>query len=108
MNQPIKNKIPIKNAGPEMINDQENMYHSNWGFINKRKIYNNPTIIKAIPPTHSYFQEINKITNKRKDGILWRNSAKIVCQKLSPIPKTSKEKRAKKQINIIDKILGVQ
>ena len=107
MNQPIRNKTPIRNATPEICRDQNNIYHSN-GFLISRIIYNSPARIKAIPPTISYFQEINRIINKISAGILCMKNPNIVCQKLNPVPKTSSDIKAKKQINIMDKILGVQ
>ena len=78
------NKIPMRNAGPAMVAAQESMYHSNWGFINNKKIYKSPAKIKAIPPTISCFQDINKTTNKTSAGILCINNPTAICQKLNP------------------------
>lgn len=69
LNHPTVNRIPIRNAGPAIMRDQDNIYHSN-GFIISKMIYNNPARIKAIPPTISCFQEINRTANKISDGIL--------------------------------------
>jgi len=109
LNQPIKNKIPIKKAIPANCMAQDNKYHSNWPlFNNMETIWANPARIKTIPPTISYFQEINRTINKINTGILWINSPNIVCQKLSSEEKTSKDIKARKMRNIIDRILGVQ
>jgi hypothetical protein len=107
LNQLIRNKIPIKNAVPEIIAIPNTIDHSNVFLINK-KIYNNPAKIKAIPPTISYFQEINKTTNNMIVGILCINNPSTVSQKLNSEEKTSNDINAKKNMNIIDKILGVQ
>lgn len=89
------------------MRDHDSIYHS-IGFISSKTIYNSPARIKAIPPTISCFQEITKITNKMSDGILCMNNPAIVCQNPKFISKTSSEKRARKRMNSIDKILGVQ
>jgi hypothetical protein len=112
LNQPIMNKIPMRNAGPAIMRDHDSMYHS-IGFdviilIILIPLYNNPARIKAIPPTISCFQETNRTINKINDGILCITNPKIVCQNPRFISKTSSEKRARKRMNSIDKILGVQ
>ena len=71
-------------------------------------MYNSPARIKAIPPTISYFQDINRTINKTSAGILCINNAPNVCQKLNSEEKTSNDINAKKNMNIIDKTLGVQ
>jgi len=101
------NKIPMKNAGPAIMRDQDSIYHSN-GFISNITIYNSPARIKAIPPTISYFQEIIRTTNKISDGILCITNPRIVCQNPRFKSKISNENKAKKRMNSIDKILGVQ
>lgn len=108
----IKNKIPIKNAGPAIIKDQESIYHSLGVDIITleilKPVYNNPAKMKAIPPTISCFQEIIKIIIRANDGMLCINNPTIVPQKPYPLSNMSKENRLKKRINIIDNILGVQ
>ena len=64
--------------------------------------------IKAIPPTISYFQDINRTINKTSAGILCINNPTAICQKLNSGEITSNENNAKKHINIMDRILGVQ
>lgn len=71
-------------------------------------MYNNPAKIKAIPPTISYFQEINRTTNKTSAGRLCINNTPSVCQKLNLGEKTSNENSIKNKIKIIENILGVQ
>jgi len=83
------------------------MYNSN-GFLNRNKIYNNPAKIKKIPPTISYFQDITRMINKKREDKLCINNPSIVPQKPRFISKISRENNAKNKINIIDKILGVQ
>jgi len=105
------NKIPIRNAGPLICRAQNNVYHSDGFlsmFINKPTIYNIPAKIKIIPPTISCFQDINKTANRINTGILCINNPTTICQKLNSGEITSNENNAKKHINIIDKILGVQ
>ncbi len=89
------NKIPIRNAGPLICKAQNSIYNSNWGFVNNKKIYNKPTKIKLIPPTISYFHDINKTTSKISAGILCINNPTAICQKLNPGEKTSNENNAK-------------
>jgi len=38
LSQFLINNIPIRNAGPAIITDQDNIYHSNLGFIAKNRI----------------------------------------------------------------------
>ena len=83
------------------------MYHSN-GFLINTRIYNSPARIKAIPPTISYFQDISRTTNNTSVGILCINNAPSVCQKLNSEEKTSNDINAKKNMNIMDIILGAQ
>jgi hypothetical protein len=107
LSQLIKNKIPITNAGPEIIIDQYRAIYSGW-FKSVMIKYSIPARIKAIPPTNSYFQDINKTTSKISTGILCINKPTIVCQKFNFKSKMSDENKAKKQRNISDNILGVQ
>lgn len=86
---------------------QDNIYHSNDCLIS-RIIYSSPARIKVIPPTISYFRDINRTTNKTRAGILCINNAPSVCQRLNSREKTSNDINAKNNMNIIDKILGVQ
>jgi len=105
------NKIPIKNAGPAIVRIQITIYHSNEFlniFIDIIATYNIPAKIKTIPPTISCFQDIKRITNKINTGILCINNPTTICQKLNSGEITSNENNAKKQIKIIDRILGVQ
>jgi hypothetical protein len=105
------NKIPMINAGPLICKAQKNLYQSAGlfnKFINKITMYNIPAKIKAIPPTISCFQDINKTTNKIKTGILCINKPTAICQKLNSGEMTSKENNAKKHKKTIDRILGVQ
>ena len=107
LNQLIRNIIPIKKAIPEICIAQDSIYHSN-GFLINTTIYTSPARIKAIPPTISYFQDISRTTSKTSAGILCINNAPIVCQKLDSEEKTSNDINAKKDMNIMDRILGVQ
>jgi hypothetical protein len=112
LSQFIINKIPIRNAGPEICKHQSSLYHS-IGFdiiipIIFIPLYKSPARIKTIPPTISCFQDINKTINKINTGILCINNPSTVPQKPNFISKISKEKMAKNSIKIIDKILGVQ
>jgi len=97
----------MRNAVPEICIAHNSIYHSN-GFLNSMTIYNNPARINAIPPTISYFHDIIKTTNKIITGILCMNNPINVCQKLNSEEKTSNDINAKNNMNIIDKILGVQ
>ena len=97
----------MRNAIPEICIAHDIIYHSN-GFLNSRIIYNNPARINAIPPTISYFHDINRTINKINTGILCMNNPNTVCQKLNSPEKTSNDINAKNNMNIIDKILGVQ
>ena len=80
----MRNKIPTRKAGPEIISDQINIYHSKLGFIANKTLYNNPAKIKTIPPTISYFHEIIKMSSKNKAGILCINKPTIICQMVNP------------------------
>jgi len=92
-NHPIKNKIPIKNAGIAITNDSS---------------MSNPAKIKPIPPTISYFREIIKIIVKINAGILCINKPTTICQAVNPIPKISNENIIKKRTNITPNIRGAQ
>ncbi len=107
LDQPIRNKIPIMNGGPAICIDQANIYHSNE-FLSNTTIYNSPARIKAIPPTISYFHEINRTANNINAGTLCINNPTTVCQKLKFSAKTSNENSIKNKMNIIAKILGAQ
>ena len=101
----------MMNAGPLICKTQNSIYKLEGLFsmlINKIKIYNIPAKIKAIPPTISYFQDINRTANRINTGILCIRNPTTICQKLNSGEMTSNENNAKKHINIIDKILGVQ
>lgn len=82
--QPIKNKMPIKNAGPAIVKHHDNLYHSIGLAVNKSTIlipqYINPARINAIAPTISCFQDISKIISKTNDGMLWINNPVTVPQ----------------------------
>jgi hypothetical protein len=107
----MMNKIPTRNAGPAIIRIQDIIYHSNEflsAFINIITTYNVPAEIKTIPPTISCFQDIIRVINKINTGILCINNPTTICQKFNSGEITSNENKAKKQINIIDRILGVQ
>jgi hypothetical protein len=107
LNQLIINKIPIRNAGPVIVKLQDRAkYHTTDR--DTIIIYNNPANKKAIPPTISYFQDMIRTINKTNVGILCINNPMSICQKLNLEEKTSNDINAKKNINIIDKILGVQ
>ena len=71
-------------------------------------IYNNPAVIKAMPPIISYFHAAINTASKINVGILCSSIPAIICFKLKPGDMTSKENSAIKQIKSIDKILGVQ
>ncbi len=64
--------------------------------------------MNVMPPTISYFQDINRMISKISAGILCINSASTVGQNLEVFSKTSKENIAKKRIKIIANIRGVQ
>lgn len=107
----MRNNAPIKNAGPAIIRDHDIIYHSNEfmnAFIINIAMYKNPANMKTIPPTISRFHDIMRTASKMSAGILCMNNPKTICQKLNPGEKTSNENIAKKQMNNIDKILGVQ
>jgi len=111
LSQLITNKIPIRNAGPAICRDQNNIYHPDGLLgivINKLTIYNIPAKIKTTPPTISCFQDIDRTANRINTGILCINNPTTICQKLNSGEITSNENNAKKHINIIDRILGVQ
>lgn len=67
-----------------------------------------PAMIKATPPTISYFQDIHIITANISAGILCINKSKTVCQKPKFSSKTSHENIVKNKTSIIDRILGAQ
>ena len=71
-------------------------------------MYSSPARIKAIPPTISYFQDISSTTNNTSVGILCISNPTTVCQKLNSEEKTSNDINAKKNMNIMDNILGAQ
>jgi len=107
----IINRIPIRNAGALMGRVQNNIYHwdeSRIIFINRSMMYDNPARVKAMPPTISRFQDSNRIINSSNTGILCINRPNSICPKLNPGAITSKENNAKKQINTMDRIRGVQ
>lgn len=106
LNQPIKNNAPIKNAGTSSIRD---IYQGSIvSLIIEDTICATPARMKATPPTISYFQDMNKTSNKTSEGILWRNKSINISLKLDADSKTSRENIPKKAINIIDRIRGVQ
>jgi len=70
--------------------------------------YKTPAKIKAMPPTISCFQDINRTINKISAGILCMNNPRIVSQKPNPVPRTSKENIAKNRMKMIDRVLGAQ
>jgi hypothetical protein len=104
----IKNKIPIKNVGPEIVRLQDSLIYQAIPARAVNMIYNNPAVIKAIPPTISYFHAIINTAIKINVGTLCNNIPVIICPKLKPGDMTSKENSAIKQIKSIDIILGVQ
>ena len=71
-------------------------------------MYSNPAKKNVIAPTISFFQEIIKTAVRINTGILCNRNAKIVCQNVKPVPKTSKDIKAINAMRSIDKILGVQ
>jgi len=101
----------MRNAGPAIVKIQETPHHPicppNICGITVT-VYSNPARIKTTPPTISRFQDIIRTANKTNAGILCISKPTTICQKLKPGSKTSKENNAKKHINIIDRILGVQ
>lgn len=109
LNQPIRNKVPIINAGKSIINEKAEVMYQ--GSASTLKIEDTkctmPAIIKAIPPTISYFHDIHIITANNNAGILCINKAKTVCQKPEFSSKTSQENIVRNRTNIIDNILGV-
>jgi hypothetical protein len=109
--QLIMNKIPIRNAGPAIVRHQDKPYHPRLPLnicVKINATYNAPARIKTIPPTISRFHDINKTISKINTGILCINKPAAICQKLNSGEITSSENNAKKHINAIDKILGVQ
>lgn len=64
--------------------------------------------MKNIPPTISCFQEIKRIINKIKVGMLCINNPRIICQKVNSEEKTSKENKEMNTTKSIERILGVQ
>jgi len=64
--------------------------------------------MKTIPPTISCFQEIIKIINKNKAGILCTNKPTAIWLAVDSGSKISSENNIKKIMNIIDNILGAQ
>ena len=98
--------MPIKNAGPATITDQDIIYHSNLGFNASIKIYSNPARIKKIPPIISYFHETPRIIKRNNAGILCIKRPTAICCVVSPGTNTSSENSIRKRTNIIPKILG--
>lgn len=98
----------MKNAIPENWIAQDKRYHSNSFMTNVRIIYATPARMKAIPPTISYFQDIQRTAIKMNTGILCIKNATTVPQKPKPVPKTSRDIRAKNAMKMIDTILGAQ
>ncbi len=105
--QLIRNRIPIRNAIPEICTAQDSLYHSN-GFCINTAIYNSPARIKAIPPTISYFHEIIRIIVRIIEGILCMNNPRIVPQKDNFMSNMSRLKRLRKSMKIIASIRGAQ
>ena len=110
LNQPIRNKIPIRNAGPSITRDIARAIYqgSRVSLIIEDVRCAIPARIKAIPPTISYFQEIDRTITKINTGILCINNPINMSPKLDADSKTSKENRAKNSINKILNILGIQ
>lgn len=107
LNQPIRNKIPIRNAGPAIVKDQDKAVPIGT-LLKVQIIYNNPAEINVIAPTNLCFQDMITRISKINAGILCINKARAISQKLKFSAKTSNEKSIKNKMNIIDKILGVQ
>jgi hypothetical protein len=103
----IKNP-PITNAVPEICALQERAIQKSRARLKAKKIYKNPPRIKATPPTISRFQEIITTAKRMSAGILCIKSASRVCQKFSPVSKTSSDIRNRKATKMMDNILGVQ
>ena len=86
LNQPTRNKIPIRNAGGAMMRGQESIYHLIGSDVTASimhvPLYNSPARIKTIPPTISCFQDISKTINKTSEGILCINNPRIVPQNI--------------------------
>lgn len=104
----FRNRMPMANAGPAMVTDQDSIYHSNSGFLVNRKIYNSPAKINVTAPTISCLHEIMSNSNKSNAGMLWINKAVTICRTDNPDSKTSKENIMRNRTNSIPKILGVQ
>lgn len=69
---------------------------------------NIPAMIKRIPLIIPIFQKNIKEINKIKAGRLCINRPLIICQKVNPTTKTSREKTIKNKTKIMPKILGDQ
>lgn len=101
-------KPPITTAVPAIWMLQTRAIPELRAWLNAKKIYKIPARINAIAPTTSRFQEIIRIMRRIRVGMLCMKSPTTVSQKLYPLPKTSSEKRARKAMNMMDNILGVQ
>lgn len=104
--------MPIRNAGPKIIKDQNDINHW-WGDVLNMLMstsvrYSIPASENAIAPTISYFQDMNKIINKINDGMLCSKSMINASPKLDAESKTSKENKDKNSINTMARIRGVQ
>ena len=106
------NRIPIRNAGPATVRDQESIYHWAGGFDNidasNTAMYTIPAKIKATPPTISRLHDTIRTTNRISVGMLCINKPATVPQKPKFISKISRENIARNRRNSIDSILGVQ
>jgi len=62
----MRNKIPIRNAGASIINDaRKEIYNGSISALASENImWAMPAIMKAIPPTISYFHDIHRTTTK--------------------------------------------
>jgi len=99
--------MPIRYAGPAMRNAYENMYPPNGGLMTLIT-YAVPASRNVIPPITSRFQDIQRMIERVSTGMLCINNPVSICQAFNPGSNTSSENKARKHINSMERILGVQ
>ena len=95
-------------AGPEMIADQDNIYHSKRPLRITNIIYRKPAVINVTAPTPSCFHEIERRMDNIITGMLWIKKPIIISKIVKAGSKTSKEKENRKRMKVMAISLGAQ
>lgn len=103
-----RNKIPVSNAGQDIVSDRQNIICRGTQFMAVMIMYASHASINVMAPTNSYFRLMMRMIVRIMDGILCINKPTTVHRNHAFKSNTSSENIARNRMKRMARILGAR